>query len=116
MYEDQAFFSKVYLKEVAFVSAACNNKYRQRPASLVSSVHTSGKYNVVRDYYLNWFENFLRMQEKQFPEVLALLAMAKTPSKKTASPPLTARFPARIRNAVAKTLVRLGLITHRKIW
>ena len=35
MYEDQGFLCKIYLREKVFVSAQCNNLYRQRSSSLV---------------------------------------------------------------------------------
>jgi glycosyltransferase involved in cell wall biosynthesis len=59
MYEDQGFLTKMYLHEKVYVSGACNNRYRQRVGSLVQSVHGSGRYEQVRKFYLNWFENYL---------------------------------------------------------
>lgn len=59
MYEDQGFLTKMYLHEKVYVSGACTNRYRQRVGSLVQSVHGSGRYEQVRQFYLNWFENYL---------------------------------------------------------
>lgn len=59
MYEDQGFLTKMYLHEKVYVSGACTNRYRQRVGSLVQSVHESGRYEQVRRFYLNWFENYL---------------------------------------------------------
>ena len=59
LYEDQAFFSKIYLKERVYISSTCNNKYRQRQESIVKTVHAAGLYNNVRKYYLEWFRSYL---------------------------------------------------------
>ncbi len=59
MYEDQAFLAKIYLNERVYVSAACNNLYRQRPESIVQTVHSAGHYHRVRKYFLEWLEAYL---------------------------------------------------------
>ncbi|CAN5545617.1 hypothetical protein BH11BAC3_BH11BAC3_31700 [soil metagenome] len=56
LYEDQAFLSKIYSNEKVYISSACNNLYRQRPESIVSTVHISGKYHKVRRYFLEWLK------------------------------------------------------------
>lgn len=60
LYEDQAFLSKIYSNEKVYISSACNNLYRQRPESIVSTVHISGKYHIVRRYFLEWLKNDLQ--------------------------------------------------------
>jgi glycosyltransferase involved in cell wall biosynthesis len=79
MYEDQAFLCKIYLYKNVFVSGACNNLYRQRSASLVSSVHSTGQYNVVRKFYLDFFQNYLHEKKIDNPLVNALLKRALLP-------------------------------------
>lgn len=60
LYEDQAFLNKIYLKERVYISAACNNKYRQRSGSIVQTVKEQGQYQEVRRYFLEWYKNFLQ--------------------------------------------------------
>ncbi len=60
LYEDQAFLTKMYLNEDVYISSGCHNLYRQRPESIVSQVHATGKYYTVRKYYLDWLEAYLK--------------------------------------------------------
>ena len=66
MYEDQAFLSKIYLKERVYISDACNNRYRQRPESIVKTVQAAGQYDRVRKHFLEWLERDL--QKKQITD------------------------------------------------
>jgi glycosyltransferase involved in cell wall biosynthesis len=116
MYEDQAFLCKVYLKETVFVSAACNNKYRQRPASLVSSVHQLGKYHMVRSHYLRWFEKYLKHQPEEYKIVNRLLQKALLPYNRPLWSKVTIDFPKVAKEIIARYLVRIGVIKYRKIW
>lgn len=76
LYEDQAFLSKMYLKEDVFVSSECNNLYRQHPNSIVQTVKTAGHYNKVRKYYLHWFKSFLNKNNIQNPKIEHLVKKA----------------------------------------
>jgi glycosyltransferase involved in cell wall biosynthesis len=116
MYEDQAFLCKVYLKETVYVSAACHNLYRQRSSSLVSSVHQTGKYHVVRSFYLSWFRRYLEHQPVQFPAVTALLDKAELRYKQPLWHRLTVDFPLTVKHHVRKVRVKLGLVNYRKSW
>ena len=116
MYEDQAFLCKVYLKETVYVSAACHNNYRQRPASLVSSVHHSGKYHLVRSYYLRWFGEYLKHQPIDFKKVEELLDRALLPYNRPVWHRLTVDFPAFVKEVLARILVRAGILSYRKSW
>ena len=111
MYEDQAFLCKVYLKETVYVSSACNNKYRQRPSSLVSSVNQNGKYHIVRSYYLQWFAVYLKSQESS-KRVRALLERARAPYLKPLWYKLTTLYPRRAKGYAAKYLVKLGVLSY----
>jgi glycosyltransferase involved in cell wall biosynthesis len=62
LYEDQAFLSKVYLRQVVYISADCNNLYRQRRGSLVQSVKENGHYDTVRSHFLEWFLTYLKQE------------------------------------------------------
>jgi glycosyltransferase involved in cell wall biosynthesis len=114
MYEDQGFLCKMYLHETIFVSSACNNKYRQRPASLVSAVHNSGKYDTVRRYYLEWFEKYLMDTKINYPEVNKLLKKALMPYHHPLRYKITVHFQKRMKGRIAGALVKMGLLNYSK--
>jgi glycosyltransferase involved in cell wall biosynthesis len=119
MYEDQAFLCKVYLKETVYVSSECNNFYRQRPASLVSSVHESGKYDIVRSYFLEWFGNYLAHEGIAHNHVYRLLNKAQFPYKKPGLHKLKSllmEVPRIVKSIMTRTLLRAGLINYKKSW
>ena len=116
MYEDQAFLCKVYLKETVYVSSACHNLYRQRPSSLVSSVHDTGKYHQVRKYYLNWFRRYLEQFPSDFAQVRSLLEKAEQPYAHPVRHWLTSRVPCATKDFIARIMVRLGLLSYKKSW
>jgi glycosyltransferase involved in cell wall biosynthesis len=62
MYEDQPFLAKIYLHQPVFVSADCNNKYRQRQGSLVQHARANGKYDTVRYFFLQWLQQYINNQ------------------------------------------------------
>ena len=45
MYEDQAFFAKVYLKAPVYVTSECWDRYRQHPGSCCSIAQDTGQYH-----------------------------------------------------------------------
>ena len=116
MYEDQAFLCKVYLKETVFVSAACNNKYRQRESSLVSSVHDSGNYHKVRSYYLYWFRDYLHSLPFRYRAVEKLLRKAQMPYREPVMYKILVDIPNQVRKLVARVLVKLGILNYSKSW
>ena len=59
LYEDQAFFVKIYLQESVYASGQCWDKYRLHPDSCVSVVTKAGQYDAVRLFFLEWFEKYL---------------------------------------------------------
>jgi glycosyltransferase involved in cell wall biosynthesis len=79
VYTDQAFLSKVYLKEPVFVAAESEywDKYRRHPDSCVTVMHKTGQYFSVRQQYLNWLEEYLSKQGFEGPEVWKLLREAQ---------------------------------------
>ena len=113
MYEDQGFLSKVYLKEKIYVSAACNNKYRQRPASLVSSVQQNGQYHLVRSYYLQWLAVYLKYQSVP-RHILVLLNKARAPYLKPFWYKVTTLYPKIVKGYTAKCLVKVGVLNYNK--
>lgn len=60
LYEDQAFLHKIYLNEPVYLSSLCNNRYRQREGSLVRRITDEGNYNIVRRYFLEWLEEYVK--------------------------------------------------------
>ena len=58
LYEDQAFLSKVYSKEIIYISAAANNLYRKRPDSMASAANDAALYKKVRLFYLEFLEEY----------------------------------------------------------
>ncbi|MES2881786.1 MAG: glycosyltransferase family 2 protein [Bacteroidota bacterium] len=79
LYEDQVFLTKIYLHSPVFISTACNNKYRQRLNSCVSTVHESGKYHEVRKYFLHYFQNYIAANHLGTPLTSRLLHKALLP-------------------------------------
>ena len=116
MYEDQAFLSKVYLKETVFISTACHNKYRQRAASLVSGVRAAGDYHKVRSYFLYWFRDYLHGQPFRYRTVERLLRKAQMPYREPLLYKVTVDFPGQVRKVLIRMLIRLGLLNYSKSW
>ena len=82
MYEDQAFLCKIYLSEYVYISRLCHNNYRQRIGSLVQDVIATGKYENVRLYFLNWFQQWLLDHGNENKEIQNLLNRAFLPPKR----------------------------------
>jgi hypothetical protein len=115
MYEDQAFLGKVYLTETIFVSKACNNKYRQRDSSLVSSVYETGKYHNVRSYYLKWYAEYLQYKGCKFREVKRMVKKSLFPYSDPVKYKLIVNMPKIIKAILARWLVKLRLIKYSKV-
>jgi glycosyltransferase involved in cell wall biosynthesis len=79
MYEDQGFFSKLYLVAPVYFSSRVWLSYRQHADSCVSVVTQSGRYDTVRRYYLDWFRGYLARQPRRLVEVEAALRRARRP-------------------------------------
>lgn len=114
MYEDQAFLCKVYLREKIYVSHACHNRYRQRVSSLVSSVYETGKYDMVRKYYLQWFRTYLKHKRVLNKRVWALLNRAIMPYSEPFRYQLTQIYPKLAKAVAARWLVKLGVLSYSK--
>ncbi len=69
LYEDQAFFAKLYLRFSVFVAEECWDKYRLHSDSCSSNVAASGRYGHVRLFFLNWLKQYLQDQGIQDREV-----------------------------------------------
>jgi len=75
MYEDQAFFAKVYLKGSVFVETNCWDKYRQHPDSNCAIAKKTGQYdphykiNPAHQFFLNWMAEYLTKEEVKEPSI-----------------------------------------------
>jgi glycosyltransferase involved in cell wall biosynthesis len=74
MFEDQAFFAKMYLKIPVFVESKCLDKYRQHTNSTCFVTQTTGEYHPVKpnpayQAYLNWLENYLSQEQVENVEI-----------------------------------------------
>jgi glycosyltransferase involved in cell wall biosynthesis len=116
VYEDQAFLSKVYLKEVVYVSDACHNKYRQRPSSLVASIHESGNYHTVRSYFLYWLKDYLHSQPYRYKSVENLLKKAQMRYRDPLLYKLMVEVPKIARKVLIRALIRVGVLNYSKSW
>jgi glycosyltransferase involved in cell wall biosynthesis len=67
LYEDQAFLAKLYLRECVFISSKSWIRYRIHAGSCVSGVISSGQYEVVRGYFLDWLESRPRRKRAANP-------------------------------------------------
>lgn len=103
IYEDQALLAKIYLHTPVWVTAMCCDRYRQHPGSCVATTMAAGHYEVVREYFLTWFENYLRTQNEVDPEIWRALRNALMPYRHRV------RFMAlRLRNEPMSTLKDLA--------
>ena len=59
VYEDQAFFAKVYLHAPVLFSSATWLDYRQHDGSCVATTGRRGAYRAVRLHFLRWFERYM---------------------------------------------------------
>ena len=76
LYEDQAFLTKVYLKEDVFVANERWDKYRLHPDSCSATVERAGLYDSVRLFFLNWLTGYLTGEQVKNVEVWLALQEA----------------------------------------
>jgi glycosyltransferase involved in cell wall biosynthesis len=62
MYEDQAFFAKLFLKLPVFVADTCWAKYRQHPDSWSSTIESAGDYYQGRLILLTWIAQYMEKE------------------------------------------------------
>ncbi len=77
LYEDQAFLTKIYLRESVFISDKANNRYRKRTDSVSSAVNDKSRYELVRNFYLDWLESYLDQQHITDSEITELIHSAR---------------------------------------
>jgi glycosyltransferase involved in cell wall biosynthesis len=87
MFEDQAFFAKVFLSTAVFVESGCWDRYRQHPKSTCHIAKLEGQYdgdrpNVSQRMYLEWLESYLREQHVRYDDVDQALRTALAPYRR----------------------------------
>ncbi len=104
LYEDQAFLSKIYLSQNVFVSSASNNKYRQRPGSIVKSVKADGQYDSVRQYFLEWLLEYIKRHNIKDKQLNILLNNALLPYHKPLTYLFTTTLPLTFKKIIKRVL------------
>ena len=84
MFEDRAFFAKVYLKVPVFVTSEYWDRYRQHPGSTCHIAQTTGMYNPAGRSsahltFLNWMAEYLSQQEVEDTQVRQALQKGLLP-------------------------------------
>lgn len=79
MYEDQVLLTKLYLNENIYISTVCNNIYRQRHDSLVYTARSRGTYLRDRKFFLEWFEEYLKIIKNTDKKLKKMLNRALFP-------------------------------------
>ena len=84
LFEDRAFFAKVYFKIPVFVTSEYWDRYRQHPNSTCHVAQKTGKYNPFRPSalhlnFLNWMGEYLSQQEVKNSEVWQALQIGLLP-------------------------------------
>jgi len=100
MYDDQSLLVKFYMHETVYISSSCNNKYRQRPDSLVHSSHQQGAYRQQRKYFLKWLKKYITNNNIKHPGINFLLQQAMEPY--TSRWFITQTFPAKAKRVWQK--------------
>jgi glycosyltransferase involved in cell wall biosynthesis len=114
VYEDHAFLCKVYLREKIYVSNTCHTRNRQRASSVTSSVYETGKYEMVRRYYLQWFRTYLKHKRILNKRVWALLNRATMPYREPLRYQVTEIYPRIVKEFAAKWLGKLSTMSISK--
>ncbi|BAZ29618.1 family 2 glycosyl transferase [Cylindrospermum sp. NIES-4074] len=84
MYEDQAFFAKIYLQAPVFVENNYWDKYRQHPDSACNVAQKTKEYHPFKAHpaqltFLNWMSEYLSKKEVKDTEVWQALQIALWP-------------------------------------
>jgi glycosyltransferase involved in cell wall biosynthesis len=119
LYEDIAFLSKIYLATPIYFCTVPSLKYRQHGDSCVARVKNSDRYNSVRLYFLEWFQNYLRTQQVSDPRIARLVRHALRPYR---SPRIhfALSMQKKIRNRLSKLAIQAfgcqGLKHLKHLW
>ena len=109
LFEDQAFFSKLFLRSPIYIASKIWLKYRQHEKSCVATLTKAGIYHEVRQYFFNWFEKYLTTVPELDSKVSAALKVALRPYRHPnidfllTLPFRGRRYCIRVRDTVART-------------
>ena len=79
LYEDQGFLAKLYLKSPIYIASNIWLKYRLHDKSCVATVTSAGKNHDVRQYFLNWFEEYVATKPELDGRINAAIQRALRP-------------------------------------
>jgi glycosyltransferase involved in cell wall biosynthesis len=84
MFEDRAFFAKIYRSVPVYVAGACYDRYRQHDDSACARAVRAGTFHAAdlspaHRSFLEWFDDYLRRAGERRPEVLAAMEGALWP-------------------------------------
>lgn len=108
MYDDQVFLTKIYYNETVYISSNCNNRYRQRPGSLMSTAQRKEDYIGFRTRFLEWFKNYLENAADVNKEIHSLVRKELRSYKYPRYYSLFHLMPRRILNKLRKSLSARG--------
>ena len=77
LFEDQAFYAKVFSIGAVFTADRCWTKYRFHDDSVMARLYRAGYHDHVRRYYLRWLERHLRFSGNRDPDVHRAVARAR---------------------------------------
>ena len=86
-YEDVAFFSKLYLREPVIATSRSWTRYRLHPDSCMTVTVREGRYQAIRLFFLNWFEQYLSRQDLVGSEAWTRLQAVLAPYRHPLSTP-----------------------------
>jgi glycosyltransferase involved in cell wall biosynthesis len=116
VYEDTAFFSKVFLRARTFVSSQTWDRYRQRPDSCYAVAKATGGRELARRYYLEWFQQYLREQGETAGLVWQSVATELRPYRMRARLLRRARWEARRAQELGRRAARVLLPAKLRRW
>ena len=73
MYDDQVFLSKMYYHEAVYISSSCNNIYRIRTDSLMSTINDPKAYHQYRKHFFTWFKAYLENIENPDKDIYIMV-------------------------------------------
>ncbi|HET7104702.1 MAG TPA: glycosyltransferase family 2 protein [Terracidiphilus sp.] len=97
IFEDTAFFTKIYLSGPVYVTSACTDRYRRHAGSMWEAARHSSLEERARRFYFKWLRNYLGQRQPQLPGVLRAARQAGWPHL-LPLPPVATRALCRIAN------------------
>lgn len=101
LYEDQVFFSKVYMQVPIYCASQVFTNYRQHPDSCVHRTHAEGRYLEGRAKFIGWLAGW--MEPRELPGKPRLMRALRREQWKLAHP-----FATRVINRLRRDWARLN--------